>query len=198
MILALGLAAQERPPLADDEAARSAAILAWHGPLPSPAYLDFKAGVARQEAERWSGRLPQGRARLAAPANSTWINLGPFAGANAYAPDGAVDSGRPTAIVPHPAKPRVLFLGTAGGGVWRCQNADPASTGDWVWEPLTDALPAGTAMGNLSVGALAPAVDQPNTLYLSLGDAEAGSADGTADGRGFYISDDGGDSWIRA
>jgi len=81
--------------------------------------------------------------------------------------------------------------------LWRCTNADVAAAGDWIWTPLTDALPAGSPAGNLSIGGAAFKVGDPNTIYMALGDMMPGSADSTAEGRGFFISTDGGDSWTR-
>ncbi|MDR1840459.1 MAG: hypothetical protein LBQ86_00845 [Holophagales bacterium] len=42
--------------------------------------------------------------------------------------------------------------------------------------------------GNTSIGVAVFKHDNPNTIYLSLGDMMTGSANDTAAGRGFYIS----------
>lgn len=168
--------------------------LYWFGGRATPEYLDQKAELAGREARRWAHTLPGpvGRPLPAmAPATPGWVNLGPTANMTSTSyPD--IDNGRPVAIVPHPTVPTTLFLATSGGGVFKCENADPAGTADWIWTPITDALPASGASGNVSVGALAVSPADANTLYLGLGDAF------DAEGRGFYKSTDGGASWVAA
>ncbi|MBI4913246.1 MAG: hypothetical protein HY823_10950 [Acidobacteria bacterium] len=193
----------------DNALARAAALTEWFGGRPTPAYLDFKAGMALREVERWGHLIPGTvawhRRPLATPPN-TWVNIGPTSGSGQGPVSGGViqptdaatsDSGRPTVILPHPTVANRLYMGVAGGGVWRCDNANPAAPGDWdwTWTPITDGLPAGTASGNLSVGGLAFKPEDPNSLYLALGDMEPGSADSTAEGRGFYTSTNGGNTW---
>ncbi len=170
----------------------------------TPEYLDFKARVAEQELQRWESLIPGTKAhragvRMAGIPENTWTNIGPSRGqSQLYITDSNVaDTGRPTVILPHPTNPNRLYVGHAGGGLWRCDNADVAASGDWIWTPLTDALPAGSPAGNLSVGGAAFKPEDANTLYLALGDMEPGSADSTAEGRGFFISTDGGDTWTR-
>jgi len=183
---------------------RAKANLEMFGGPATPEYLDFKARVAEQELQRWESMIPGTKAHRAGlrmagiPANA-WTNIGPNRGqAQLYQPDTQIaDTGRPTVILPHPTNANRLYVGHAGGGLWRCDNADVAASSDWTWTPLTDALPAGSPAGNLSVGGAAFKVGDPNTLYLALGDMEPGSADSTAEGRGFFISTDGGDSWTR-
>ncbi len=162
----------------------------WFGGEASPAYLDAKARLSRQELERWS---PQGGKVLqAAPsASATWTNLGPKANliSTSY-PD--IDSGRLNAIVTHPTNPSLLYIATATGGVFKCTNADLTSASDWTWTPITDSLPNSSSSGNIPVGAMAMSPTDPNTLYIGLGDF----VDDTA--RGFYRSTDGGDTWTEA
>lgn len=179
--------------------------LFWFGGKASPAYLDYKNQLAGQQARLWAPRhLPStgssaqsldGGALSAALATGptgiggTWTNLGPFSQLTSTTPD--IDSGRPVAIVAHPTAP-TLYLATSGGGVFRCDNADPASTTDWTWTSVTDALPTSSSGGNVSVGALAMSPVDPNTLYLGAGDFF------DAEGRGFFKTTDGGASWTAA
>ena len=183
---------------------RAKANLEMFGGHATPEYLDFKARVAEQELKRWESMIPGTKAhraglRMAGIPENAWTNIGPSRGqSQLYIVDNNVaDTGRPTVILPHPTNPNRLYVGYAGGGLWRCDNADVAAAGDWTWAPLTDALPAGSPAGNLSVGGAAFKVDDSNTLYLALGDMMPGSADSTAEGRGFFISADGGDTWAR-
>lgn len=168
--------------------------LFWFGGRPSPEQLDAKGRLAAQEARRWEHTLPRtpGSAFLLTPpaVGGTWVNLGPTANlTSANFPD--IDSGRPVAVVAHPTVANTLFLATSGGGVFKCENADPASTSDWTWTPITDGLPYVGASGNISVGAFA--VNPANgALILGLGDAF------DAEGRGIYTSADGGATWVAA
>ncbi|MFN8011054.1 MAG: hypothetical protein U0P81_06590 [Holophagaceae bacterium] len=160
------------------------------GGEPSPDYLDFKADLAARELRR----IAEARALPAIPGSSgTWANLGPRANLiNASFPD--IDSGRPVGIAAHPTNPQILYLATSGGGVFKCTNADLAAAGDWTWTPVTDGLPASSASGNVSIGALAmsPADASGNTLFVGLGDAF------DASGRGLYKTTNGGASWTAA
>ena len=183
---------------------RAKANLELFGGHATPEYLDFKAKVAEQELKRWESLIPGTKAnragiKMAGIPENAWTNIGPSRGqGQLYILDSNIaDTGRPTVILPHPTNPSILYVGHAGGGLWRCNNADVAAAGDWTWTPLTDALPAGSPAGNLSVGGAAFKDGDPSTLYVALGDMEPGSADSTAEGRGFFISTDGGDNWTR-
>ena len=177
--------------------------LFWFGGKPSPDYLDYKNQLAAREARAWpSRRLPLAAgaapaAEGAAPAQATgpagvggtWRNLGPFSQDTSSTPD--IDSGRPVALVAHPTA-RTLYLATSGGGVFRCDNADPASSTDWTWYSVTDALPTSSSGGNVSVGALAMSPANPSVLYVGAGDFF------DAEGRGFFKTTDGGTTWTAA
>lgn len=97
-----------------------------------------------------AGRIP----------GSAWINIGPakadFEVNGAQYP--AEDSGRARNILPHPTNPNILFMATAGGGVWKSFD------GGLGWEPLTDRL------GTTSVGSLAMDPSNPDILFLGFGD----------------------------
>jgi photosystem II stability/assembly factor-like uncharacterized protein len=164
---------------------REEARLAWYGGRPSVDYLDFKARAAAREVEAWRGLFRPGLpASAAAP---VWRNLGPLhQTVLRIAPD--TDGGRITALAPHPANPKVLYLATQSG-LYRCANADPDLAGDWTWESLGDALPSSSADGNLSIGALALNPADPSTVYVGMGDPHG------TDSRGFYTSRDGGATW---
>ena len=160
----------------------------WFGGDPGPAYLDFKAGLIAREMDRKTPLLP---AQPGGASQPIWVNLGPFANVrSADFPD--VDTGRPVAVVPHPTNPRTLYLALSGGGVFKCLDADLDAPGDWTWVPITVALPASGASGNLSLGALAMNPQDPETLYLGMGDPYF------AEGRGFFRSADGGATWVAA
>ncbi|MFP2907071.1 hypothetical protein ACLESD_18890 [Pyxidicoccus sp. 3LFB2] len=124
-------------------------------------------GEARAESQRWPHLMPRAPGRgfdkgLGQDAHS-WVNLGPtdarfqFNG-RAYS---QVDSGRISGIVVHPKDQNIAYLSTSGGGVWKTYNLleqDP------TWTPLTEQL------GNLAVGHMAMDPQNPDTLYVGLGD----------------------------
>ena len=145
--------------------------------------------AARHEADRY--RI--GRAKSSsAVSGSAWINVGPTTASferNGVDSLGGsqIDSGRLNSIVPHPNDPNILYVVTAGGGVWKTFNAvPPLQDGGYAgphWIPLTDGL------ASLSVGALALDPRSPDTLLLGLGDSF------DVRSPGFYTSDTGGQVW---
>ena len=186
--ICLGVACGPRPlnrmpPEQDDEAARRAWEAARSGGPMAPDYL----GAKRAFLER-ARRDMSSRSTLKAAAVVRWRNIGPFEGG---LPNTArIDAGRLRAIVTHPTDPKVIYLGTAAGGVWKTSNADLTPGSTWTWTPLTDALAPASASGNMAVGSLAMSPADPETLYLGLGDpSQSGGA------RGFFITHDGGVNW---
>lgn len=171
----------------DREDLREQWDLLWLGGRQRPEDLDRKAALARAEVAK-----SQALQSLVSPAGSSrWVNLGPFSNLiTSDFPD--VDSGRVTGILTHPSDPKILYLATSGGGLFKCTNADLASDQDWVWQPLTDTLPWASSSGTLAVGALAMSPSDPNVIYLGMGDAFA------AEARGFFRSGDGGATWTAS
>ncbi|MEO8780092.1 MAG: hypothetical protein ABI389_15680 [Rhodanobacter sp.] len=98
-----------------------------------------------------------------------WRQLGPFRG------------GWATMAVGVPSKPDTFYIGTAGGGVWKSDDAGR------TWHALFDQQPAS------SIGALAPAPSDPNVIYAGTGQVAARYDIGA--GNGVYRSADGGRSW---
>src|SRR5437773_5548979 len=87
-----------------------------------------------------------------------WTALGP-APIVAF---GALSTGRIIAIAAHPTDPNVLYVATAGGGVWKTTDAGVN------WTPLTD------TQATLFMGAIALAPSDPNILYAGTGEANYG------------------------
>jgi len=157
-----------------------------------PGDLDRKAMLAAHEMDRVQLTQPAQENSAGGIANSApWVNLGPFSNlvTTAY-PD--VDSGRVTGILTHPSDPKILYLATSGGGLYKCVNADLATDRDWIWQPSSDTLPWASSMGTLAVGAIAMSPADPDVIYLGMGDAHA------AEARGFFRSSDGGSTWTRS
>ncbi|MEP7276404.1 MAG: hypothetical protein ABI812_08625 [Betaproteobacteria bacterium] len=89
--------------------------------------------------------------------------------------------GRATSIVADPRNADRIWLGAAGGGVWRSTDAGR----HWQLKWSTSAP--------LEIGALAIDPSQPDTLYCGTGEANL-SAD-SYPGDGIYRSTNGGNSW---
>ena len=100
------------------------------------------------------------------------------------APDNQV-AGVINTVVVHPKNPRIMYVGTVNGGVWRTQNAtDPSPT----WTPLTDQFPS------LCISSLAFDMADPKhqTLYAGTGKC-SNAAVGQA--YGLLKTTDGGNTW---
>ena len=92
-----------------------------------------------------------------------WRLLGPFR------------AGRVTAVAGVPGDPRVYYMGTPGGGVWKTTD------GGRVWNPISDQVRVP------SIGALAVAPSNSNIVYVGTGEQTRG--------RGMFRSEDAGKNW---
>jgi hypothetical protein len=92
-------------------------------------------------------------------------------------------------IAAHPTDSRVIFVATAGGGVWRTREASAANQVP-VWQPLTDQMPS-TAMGAVEIGRGDPS---GRTVFAGTGCFSSFCSTGPA--VGLYKSTDGGDTWF--
>ena len=81
-----------------------------------------------------------------------------------------------------------LYVGAAGGGVWR---TDKALSNSPTWTPISDSFST-NAIGSITID---PTDPSGNTVYVGTGEPNA-SADSAA-GQGIYKSTDGGDTWSR-
>ena len=90
--------------------------------------------------------------------------------------------GRVTAVAGVASNPQLYYMGAAGGGVWKTEDAGT------TWVPLTDGqITAG------SIGAIAVAESNPNILYVGTGSADPRS--NVSNGDGVYKSTDAGKTW---
>lgn len=88
---------------------------------------------------------------------------------------------RVVSIAAHPTDPSVVYVATAGGGVWKTIDAGQ------TWVPLTD------DQTTLVMGAIAVARSDPLVIYAGTG--EANGSDDSFYGRGVLVSRDGGATW---
>jgi hypothetical protein len=107
---------------------------------------------------------------------------GTVPGAVTYTGNPSHVSGRTTAIVVDP-NGRTVYLGTAGGGVWKTDDITAARPS---WRPIGSDIPS-TAIGSLTLAG--------GTLYVGTGEPN-GSSDSEA-GLGLFKSTDGGQSFTE-
>lgn len=94
----------------------------------------------------------------------------------------AVTGGRITAIEGVNKEPRTIFIGTAGGGVWKTTNAGVSFNS--VFDKYCQ-----------SIGALA--IDQQNPKTVFVGTGESNMRNTVSIGDGLFKTTDGGDNWTK-
>jgi photosystem II stability/assembly factor-like uncharacterized protein len=94
----------------------------------------------------------------------------------------AVTGGRITALEGVNNEPRTLYIGTAGGGVWKTTNAGVS------FEPIFDKYCQ-------SIGAIAIDQQHPKTIYAGTG--ESNMRNTVSIGDGLFKTTDGGENWSR-
>ena len=99
-----------------------------------------------------------------------WREIGPFRGGRALAIEGV------------PGEPNTYYFGAVAGGVWKTTD------GGANWKPIFD-----KQHSTSSIGAIAVAPSDPNTIYAGAG--EAALRGNITYGDGVYKSVDGGRSW---
>lgn len=100
-------------------------------------------------------------------------------------------SGRITALALGPCgtgKKCTVFVGAAGGGIWRTKTANEPGNQDWT--QISDGYIPSNSIGSLLVD---PTDSSGNTIYAGTGEPN-GSGDSEA-GVGLYKSPDGGKTW---
>ncbi len=105
---------------------------------------------------------------------ANWTELGPFA-----VPSNGGGAGRVNCVAFHPTNPNIIFVGAPAGGLWKTTN------GGTSWTTTTDLLP------NLGVSSIIINPKNPNIMYISTGDADAGDTYSV----GVLKSIDGGNTW---
>ena len=102
--------------------------------------------------------------------NLAFRNLGP-----------AVGGGRVAAVAGIPGNPNVYYVGAAGGGVFKTENAGI------TWKAIFE------HESTASIGALALAPSNPSIVWVGTGESKV--RNDVIDGRGVYVSGDAGHSW---
>src|SRR5262245_13037749 len=92
----------------------------------------------------------------------------------------AVTSGRIAAIDGVNSDPRILYVGSAGGGVWKSINAGT------TFKPIFDKY-------TQSIGAVTVDQVHPDTVWVGTG--ESWTRNSVSVGTGVYKTTDGGDTW---
>src|SRR5580765_1662969 len=91
-------------------------------------------------------------------------------------------SGRITAIEGVNSEPKTIYVGTAGGGVWKSTNAGAS------FKPVFDKYCQ-------SIGAIAIDQKNPDTVYAGTG--ESNMRNSVSIGDGLYKTTDGGENWVK-
>jgi len=100
-----------------------------------------------------------------------WRLIGPFRG------------GRVVAVTGVPGNPTKFYFGAVNGGIWETTDAGV------VWQPIFDDQPIA------SIGAIAVAPSDPNTIYAGTGESDIRMD--LSSGDGIYKSTDGGKTWTN-
>ena len=122
----------------------------------------------------------------------SWLNLGPATVGNSANASGNI-SGRVSALAISKACSLGgtcrLWVGTAGGGVWRTDDAMNTTDPKWKW--------IGHKLGTNSIGALAIDPNDRASQTIFVGTGETNSPHNSGAGTGLYRSTNGGDNWKR-
>src|SRR5262245_32591420 len=145
--------------------------------------VNAKNAWTRIKSQNNRNRNVTGTWTLAGPSTANFPAILTFSGA-AY-----TTSGRVTALAIDPAcsnRRCTVWVGAAGGGVWRTDNALSGSGANWTFVSASFATNAiGTLIFDSSTGTLYAGTGEPNAS----GDSEAGF--------GIYKSTDRGNSWVQ-
>ncbi len=144
-------------------------LLALLGSFGLPAIAKQKAEKAVKNAE--------------APKPETSLNADTLAGLSLRGIGPAINSGRVIDFAVTPGKRHRFFVATAGGGVWKTDNAGT------TWTPVFD------GEGSFSIGCVTLDPNNPNIVWVGTG--ENNSQRSVAFGDGVYKSLDGGQTWAN-
>jgi photosystem II stability/assembly factor-like uncharacterized protein len=112
---------------------------------------------------------------------TSWTPIGPAPIVNTFGLGNLPASGRIATIAADPTNANTIYIGAAGGGVWKTTD------GGTTWSPLTD------NQATLSMGAIAVAPSNPNIIYAGTGEPD--NSNDSFYGRGILKSTDAGATW---
>ena len=121
---------------------------------------------------------------------TAWAPIGP----SPINSGGNPDNGMVSSIAINPNNPNVVYIGTAGGGVWRSRN------GGTAWTPLFDRE---LALGIGEPSAIAIDPNNTDVVYAGtsqrvvLGTGNSGFFGSPDSSQGLYKSTDAGNSWVQ-
>lgn len=141
--------------------------------------LLMSVAVSCSFAQKTSGKKSTTSATITSP--STTLTSAALGKMEARHIGPAVMGGRITAIDGYNADPRILYVGTAGGGVWKTTN------GGSQFKPVFD-------KHCQSIGAVA--IDQSNADVVWVGTGESNMRNTVSVGNGIYKTTDGGENWV--
>lgn len=147
--------------------ARAGAIVGVMGVCMSLAGISQRVG-----GQQMGGGPGAGRGGAESLGDLRFRNLGP-----------AVAGGRVAAVAGVPGSPNIIYVGAAGGGLWKTTD------GGITWRAIWDNMPTA------SIGAIAVAPQNPNWIWVGTG--EGNPRNDVITGRGVFFSSDGGASWKR-
>ena len=96
----------------------------------------------------------------------------------------ALMSGRITDVEGHPTDPKIMYIGAAGGGVWKSND------GGVTFKPVFD-------KHNQSIGAIAVDPKRPDQVVWA-GTGEVWTRNSVSIGDGIYKTEDGGQNWTKS
>jgi len=138
------------------------------------AFASFSAPVRAEDPRAAASPSPAPAASAlpsAGPLEAlAWRNVGP-----------TLAGGRLAAIAGSDKNPALVYIGSAGGGVWKSTN------GTTSWQPVFDKANVG------SIGAIALAANDPDDVWVGTG--ESNPRNDVSYGDGIYRSKDGGKTW---
>lgn len=118
------------------------------------------------------------------PGLCNWTPLGPAPFTHGKGSMHGNNSGRIRSLAIHPVTPAVMFAGTAGGGVWKSEDAGVS------WVPKTD------NQFSMPIGSIAIDPVTPSNVYAGTGEYVPGT-DTHYYGNGLLKSIDSGNSWTE-